>query len=128
MEYLYWLSVLIVPGLPALGLGLMGLSPPEFGLARTCFIVAAVWTMAVGSVWLWKADTDQSIRVVAGILIGAIVFVGLPELLRRIGRRELLLHPQCHVSVRTRFSRDSKRTAFRGSFTGSRAAKFVQQK
>jgi len=70
------------------GFSASGLTPPDFKLARRSFLLSAI--LLGGMDIVWHAQTDHSLRwrVLVSGLIGATIFVLLPEGLRWIARRE----------------------------------------
>lgn len=75
----------------SIGFALVGLAPPEFKVARICFWGSAL--MLGGMELVWATGTEHSIlwRIIVGGLIGAAIFILLPEGLRLIHKRESLV-------------------------------------
>jgi hypothetical protein len=88
MQLLYWLSILVLPGLPWWAVTAMGGASPEAGIARLLFGLGALWATLVGMAWLCSVPDSPWVRVPAGLLLGAYVFVGLPQSLSWVGSRE----------------------------------------
>ncbi len=81
-------------GVPALvTVGLAVLSVPNstmagFWVARACFLIAALWLAVVGAYWLTTTEQLIWVRIGSGLVIGALVFVGLPLSLRWVSSKE----------------------------------------
>lgn len=71
-----------------LGVSMVGLSPPEYAVARACFWLSAVLLGATGLVWELRTQQPTWWRISAGVLIWTCVGVGLPETLRWVGWRQ----------------------------------------
>lgn len=79
---------IIAPLSVGLGYAAVGLAPPDFRFAKGCFWFS-VLLLGVMDV-VWSIGTEHSIfwRVVVSGLIGAVIFILLPEGLRFVARRE----------------------------------------
>jgi hypothetical protein len=87
MPLIYWVSLLILPGLPGWAVVAMGGATPETGLARALLCLSALWATVVGMAWLLNEPASTWVRVPAGLLLGTYVFVGLPQSLTWVGQR-----------------------------------------
>jgi hypothetical protein len=95
MVEILWTAVgIIVPVLVGWGASMMGLNPPEFKVARWCFWLSALILAAMTTYWLTTTDQPIAIRIVVGVLVGALIFVGLPETLRWVTAREMAAQPK----------------------------------
>ena len=84
-----WTIVGVVVALfVGIGFSVLGLSPPEYTIARTLFWLSAVLLGGVGIVWEIRTEQPTLWRITAGILIWVCVGVGLPECLRWISMRQ----------------------------------------
>jgi hypothetical protein len=82
MEIVWGITAVGAPGLFFLGLGLMALptSPPAF--ARGCFYTSGGWAGIIGFMWLVSTPESAWWRIAAGLLLGAFVFVLVPQMVR----------------------------------------------
>jgi hypothetical protein len=87
MQLIYWLSILVLPGLPWWAVTTMGGHSPDAGTARLLFGLGALWATVIGMTWLCSVPYSPWVRVPAGLLVGAYVFVGLPQSLSWVGSR-----------------------------------------
>ena len=88
MHLLFWLSLVVIPGLPWWAANAMGATPQDTTVARTLLVLAALWAAAVGMAWLLTDNGPAAMRIAIGLLIGAYVFVGLPQALGWVRARE----------------------------------------
>src|ERR1700722_470288 len=94
LRLVYWYSVPIAAAFYWGGFGVMSMTPPDFGTARWFVLVACLWSGIVGGIWIFRTDEGLSVRILAGLVVGAIVFVVLPETLRYISGREAISSSQ----------------------------------
>ena len=73
------------------GFAVIGLAPPEFKVARICFWGSSVILAGMDIVWSIQTEHSFMWRAIVSGLIGASIFVFLPEGLRLIHRREALV-------------------------------------
>lgn len=73
------------------GFAVIGLAPPEFKLARICFWGSSIILAGMDIVWGTQTEHSFMWRAIVSGLIGATIFVLLPEGLRLIHRREALI-------------------------------------
>jgi hypothetical protein len=82
----------VVSVVVAIGIGLGytagGMTPPDSKFARICFWGSAMVLGGMDIVWSVTTDRSLTWRIVIGALIGATIFVLLPEGLRFVKRRE----------------------------------------
>ena len=90
IEILWSVNALLLPLGIGAAIGMISLSPPEFGIARWCLIVPAIVIGATAFLWLLTTDRAGWWRLIVGVSVGAIVLGGLPESLRWVGDREKL--------------------------------------
>jgi hypothetical protein len=81
---------IIVPVSVGLGYGAMGLAPPDFKFARGCFWFSSLLLAGVDIVWTVQTQHSFIWRAIVSGLIGATIFILLPEGLRLINRRQTL--------------------------------------
>jgi hypothetical protein len=83
-------GIIVSIGITA-GFAVIGLAPPEFKLARISFWGSSI--ILAGMDIVWGTETEHSFmwRAIVSGLIGATIFVLLPEGLRLIHRREVLV-------------------------------------
>jgi hypothetical protein len=79
---------IVVSVLITAGLAMVGYSPAEFRGARACFWLAAFLLGGMDMVWSYQTPHSIWWRVIVGGLIGATIFIALPEGLRWITKRE----------------------------------------
>jgi hypothetical protein len=90
IEILWSINGLLLPFGIGAAIGMVSLSPPEFGIARWCLIVPAIVVGATAFLWLLTTDRPGWWRLIVGVSVGAIALAGLPESLRWVGNREKL--------------------------------------
>ncbi len=100
MQLIYWLSLIALPGFPGGAITVMAGTSPEAGLARVLLCLGALWATVVGMVWLCSEPASVWLRVPAGVVLGAYVFVGLPESLHWVNRREPHARPPAAAPVK----------------------------
>jgi len=88
MQLIYWLTLIALPGFPGGAVAAMTGASPEAYVARLLFCLGAAWATVVGMIWLCTEPAAVWVRVPAGLLLGAYVFVGLPESLQWVNRIE----------------------------------------
>jgi hypothetical protein len=93
MPLIYWVSLLILPGLPGWAVVAMGGTTPETGLARALLCLSALWATVVGMAWLLNEPASTWVRVPAGMVLGTYVFVGLPQSLTWVSQRARTVPP-----------------------------------
>jgi len=87
MQLIYWLTLIALPGFPGGAVAAMSGASPEAPLARLLFCLGAAWATVAGMIWLCTEPAAVWVRVPAGVLLGAYVFVGLPESLHWVAGR-----------------------------------------
>jgi hypothetical protein len=88
MEIL-WGAVSVAVGiLVGAAFSVMGMSPPQFRLARGFFIVSAVILGAMSFLWEVQTDRPALWRIAVGVTLWVVIGVGLPECLRWVLRIE----------------------------------------
>jgi hypothetical protein len=89
-----WTAVgAVVALLIGTGYTLVGFVPPEFGRARFCFYLSAAIFGGMEIVWYTQTGWPFFGRVTVACLICLTIGVGLPETLRWVHRREVLVTP-----------------------------------
>ena len=83
------------------GVGMLGLTPSEYTVARYCFWATAIMLGGTGFFWALRTDQPTWWRITAEILIWIGVGVGLPECLRWLSHRE-----QSSIAVADRVEED----------------------
>jgi hypothetical protein len=91
MEIAWTVVGIAVPLAITAGYNFVGLTPPEFRRARFCFILAAVILGGMEIVWYTQTGFPFVWRVIVATLICLTIGIGLPETLRWVHRRELLV-------------------------------------
>jgi hypothetical protein len=88
MEIAWGIVGVVAALLVGVGVSMVGLSPPEYLVARICFCLSAV--VLGGTCMVWELRTQEPIwwRITAGVLVWICVGVGLPESLRWVGGRQ----------------------------------------
>src|SRR5229473_2433380 len=67
-----WAAIIALVGA---GLNTLSFSPPDFLLARTCFILAAVVLMGITTVWLWKIWPPNNKVQIAGAIVSYLLAI-----------------------------------------------------
>jgi hypothetical protein len=91
MEIAWTVVGIAVPAAISLGYTFVGLTPPEFRRARICFIGAAVALGGMEIVWYTQTGYPFVWRVIVATLICLTIGIGLPETLRWVRNREILV-------------------------------------
>lgn len=82
MDIILGISAVGAPGLFFLGLGLMALPQAPSVSGRASFYASGAWAGIVGVMWLISTQQPLWLRAMIGILLGAFVFVLVPEMVR----------------------------------------------
>jgi hypothetical protein len=93
MEIAWTIVGIVATLLVGVGVSVLGLNPPEYVVARTCFWVSALLLGCTGLVWELRTEQPTWWRITAGILIWICVGVGLPESLRWVSKRQAPILP-----------------------------------
>jgi hypothetical protein len=107
-EILWTVAGVVVPTLLGTAWAMVGLTPPEFWIARGAIIIAAIILLGVIMVWLVLLGWPPLARIFAAIVFGAGSLVGFSEMLRWVNARENLIIAQAdaiadkRVSIRTK--------------------------
>ena len=88
IEILWSANGVLLPLGVGAAIGMLGLAPPEFRIARYCLIVPTIILVATEFYWLLTTGRPIWWRLIVGLGVGAIVLAGLPESLRWVGERE----------------------------------------
>ena len=82
-----WVVGLGVPIIVGIGFALLSDEFKEFKAAKTCFVISAVWMY--GKTIMWGVTTPENfkVRLLVLALVGAVVTVGLAEVLRLTNHR-----------------------------------------
>jgi hypothetical protein len=99
IEIFWTVTGIVVPLLLGTAWAMVGLTPPEFWIARGCIGVAALIFGATALIWLAASGWPNTARVFVGVVLGAIAFVGFSEALRWVNFREGLLTSQASANV-----------------------------
>jgi hypothetical protein len=84
-----WAIIGVILGiLIGAGVGMLGLSPPEFIVARACFLISAVLLGAMSFVWQIHTNQPTWWRITAGVALWLCIGIGLPESMRLVSRRQ----------------------------------------
>jgi hypothetical protein len=94
IEILWTVAGITVPLLLGTAWAMIGLSPPEFLIARVCVGVAAAIFLGTSLVWLVLMEWSTGARIFVAALLGAISLIVFSESFRLIGARENLLIAQ----------------------------------
>lgn len=70
------------------GVSVLGLSPPEYNVARACFWLSGIVLGATTFAWELKTQQPALWRLSAGIAVWVCIGVGLPETLRWVRSRQ----------------------------------------
>jgi hypothetical protein len=88
IEILWTVAGVTVPLLLGTAWAMLGLTPPEFLIARGCVCLAAAIFIGTALVWLVILDWQPSIRIFVAAIIGAMSLVVFAESFRLINGRE----------------------------------------
>lgn len=70
------------------GVGMLGLTPPEFIMARACLLISAVMLGTMSLVWQFHTSQPTWWRISAGVALWLCIGIGLPESMRWVSRRQ----------------------------------------
>src|ERR1051325_4797425 len=87
-----------VPLLVGVGFSVLSMTPPDFDIARWCFLIAAVLLAIMSTVWATKTAAPFHVRGGVCVVLGLLIAVCLPEGLRWISRREYSSNSRLPVS------------------------------
>jgi hypothetical protein len=99
LEILWTVTGVLVPLLLGTAWAMMGLSPPEFWIARGCIGLAALIFGATSLLWLTAVGWPNAGRILVGAALGIFAFVGSSEALRWVNSREVLLAAQATAAA-----------------------------
>jgi hypothetical protein len=88
IEILWTATGIMVPLLLGTAWAMLGLTPPEFLIARGCVCVSAAIFIGTALVWLVVLDWQPGIRIFVAALIGAVSLIVFAESFRLINARE----------------------------------------
>jgi hypothetical protein len=88
IEILWTATGIMVPLLLGTAWAMLGLTPPEFLIARGCVCIAAAIFIGTAIVWIVVLDWQPSVRIFVAALIGALSLVVFAESFRLINARE----------------------------------------
>jgi|SRR6185437_2033401 len=91
IEILWTVAGVLVPLMLGTAWAMLGLSPPEFLIARCCVVAAAAIFIGVSFIWIVMMGWPTMARVVIAVALGAISLVGFSEAFRLINHREIAL-------------------------------------
>jgi hypothetical protein len=94
IEILWTVTGIVVPLLLGTAWAMMGLSPPEFWIARGCVGVAAILFIGTAIVWLVLMEWPAGARILVAAVLGAASLVVSSESFRLINAREKALVEQ----------------------------------
>lgn len=88
MEIAWGIAAAVVGILLTIAFSAVGYTPAEFRLARWCLVISALVLGGVDIVWQFTTSMPWWWRGIVGISVGGLIFIGLPEGLRWIARRQ----------------------------------------
>lgn len=91
IEILWTVTGVLVPLLLGTAWAMLGLSPPEFWIARCCVGMAALIFIGVAIIWIVMMGWPSLARVLIAAVLGALSLVGFSEAFRLINGREATL-------------------------------------
>jgi hypothetical protein len=94
IEILWTATGIMVPLLLGTAWAMLGLTPPEFLIARGCVCVSAAIFIGTAIVWIVVLDWQSGIRIFVAALIGAVSLIVFSESFRLINSREQALVAQ----------------------------------
>jgi hypothetical protein len=99
IEILWTATGIMVPLLLGTAWAMLGLTPPEFVIARGCVCVSAAIFIGTAIVWIVVLDWQPGIRIFVAALIGALSLVVFAESFRLINAREQHVLSQANAVV-----------------------------
>jgi hypothetical protein len=88
MGIAWTITGVIVGILISAGVGMLGLNPPEFTVARACFLISAVLLGVMSLVWQIHTNQPTWWRITAGVALWLCIGIGIPETIRWVSRRQ----------------------------------------
>jgi hypothetical protein len=88
IEILWTVAGILVPLLLGTAWAMIGLSPPEFAIARGCVAVAAIVFIGVSFIWIVLLQWPTGLRLVVAAAVGALSIIVFSESFRFINDRE----------------------------------------
>jgi hypothetical protein len=89
----------MVPLLLGTAWAMLGLTPPEFLIARGCVCVAAAIFVGTAIIWIVLLDWQPGIRIFVAALIGATSLIVFSESFRLINAREQHVLAQANIVI-----------------------------
>jgi hypothetical protein len=86
--WVYRVTWVVPLALYGLALGLLSMTPPDFTTSRSLVSVACIWLGAVGLIWEFKTEEEILVRLVIGLILGAVVFCVWPFTILYIADRD----------------------------------------
>ena len=93
MEIAWGVTATVVGILLTIAFSAVGYAPAEFRLARWCLIISALALGGTDIVWQFTTKMPWWWRTIVGASVGSLIFVGLPETLRWVSRRQQQITP-----------------------------------
>ncbi len=94
MEIAWGVTPAVVGILLTIAFSAVGYSPAEFRLARWCLVISALVLGGTDIVWQFTTQMPWWWRTIVGISVGSLIFIGLPESLRWVSRRQQQIAPE----------------------------------
>jgi|SRR6185437_4845710 membrane protein implicated in regulation of membrane protease activity len=99
IEILWTVTGVLVPLLLGTAWAMLGLSPPEFLIARCCVVAAAAVFIGVSFIWTVMMGWPTPARIAIAVVLGAVSLVGFSEAFRFINNRESALIAKASVVI-----------------------------
>jgi len=112
MEIMWTITGVMVPLLLGTAWAMLGLSPPEFWIARGSTLVAALIFTASSIVWISNIQWPTSSRVLIAAALGLAALIGFSECLRWVNHREIIFLAQQRSAADKRASIRAKLQQF----------------
>jgi hypothetical protein len=99
VEILWTVAGILVPLLLGTAWAMIGLTPPEFWIARGCIILAAIIFAGVSLFWVVQSPWPNTARAIMAAVLGAVTLIVFSEALRWVNVREAILAPKNPTAV-----------------------------
>jgi hypothetical protein len=99
IEILWTVTGVVVPLLLGTAWAMVGLTPPEFWIARGCAGLAALILGATALIWLSTSGWPNTARIFVGLVLGAAALITFSEVIRWINARESFVVSQSATAI-----------------------------
>jgi len=112
IEILWTATGIMVPLLLGTAWAMLGLTPPEFLIARGCVCVAAAIFIGTALIWIVLLDWQPGVRIFVAASVGAISLIVFSESFRLINIREQRVLSQASAVIDKRLEKREKLQQF----------------